>query len=69
LIQAGSLVRDVQAILFEENDGDGRSTKEQAKMINIIIFSFFFLLIFIMVKIPQNPGENFKHFSHFKILG
>jgi hypothetical protein len=45
LIQAGSLVTDVQAILFEENDGDGRSTKEQAKMIIIIIFSFYFLLI------------------------
>jgi hypothetical protein len=67
LIQAGSLVRDVQAILFEENDGDGRSTKEQAKMINIIIFSFYFLLIFIMVKIPKNPGEisNIFHISKY----
>jgi hypothetical protein len=69
LIQAGSLVRDVQAILFQKNDGDGRSTKEQAKLIKIIIFSFYFLLIFIMVKIPQNAGKIFKHFSHFKVLG
>jgi len=69
LIQADSLVRDVQATLFEKHDGDGRSTKEQAKTINIIIFSLYFFLIFIMVKIPQNAGEIFKHFSHFKVLG
>jgi hypothetical protein len=67
LIQAGSLVRDVQAILFEKNDGDGRSTKEQAKMINIIIFSFSFLLIFIMVKFHkmQLKFSNIFHISKY----